>query len=96
MSSWIAPRSRGLQGCSSSGSGAGSGSGSGTGAGLGLSACLARSRKPSPADAGDSRLYICSISEKAPLGADSVFTAAVSDGGGGFGSSASSQRVKKD
>ncbi|XP_064916769.1 uncharacterized protein LOC110357928 isoform X4 [Columba livia] len=33
------------------------------------------------------------ISEKARLGADSVFTAAVPDGGGGLGSSASSQRA---
>ncbi|XP_074947822.1 uncharacterized protein LOC142056598 [Phalacrocorax aristotelis] len=33
------------------------------------------------------------ISEKARLGAGSVFTAAVPDGGGGLGSSASSQRV---
>lgn len=76
-----ARRSGGLRGCS-------------PGPGHGRSPCLARTRKPSPADAGDTRLYICSISEKARLGAGSVFTAAVPDGGGGLGSSASSQRVK--
>lgn len=64
------------------------------GPGPGRSPCLARTRKPSPADAGETRLYICSISEKTRLGAGSVFTAAVPDGGGGLGSSASSQRVK--
>ncbi|CAN0042427.1 unnamed protein product, partial [Bubo scandiacus] len=77
-----APLSGGLQGCSSSPC-----------RGPGRSPCLARTRTPSPADAGDARLYICSISEKARLGAGSVFTAAVPDGGGGLGSLASSQRV---
>lgn len=48
---------------------------------------------PPPA-AGDTPLYICSISEKARLGAGSVLTAAVPAGGGG--SSAPSQRVKWD
>lgn len=64
------------------------------GFGSGRSPRLARTRKPSPANAKDTRLYICSISEKARLGAGSVLTAAVPDGGGGLGSSASSQRVK--
>eukprot|EP00075_Anas_platyrhynchos_P023825 XP_027313078.1 uncharacterized protein LOC110352779 isoform X1 [Anas platyrhynchos] len=63
------------------------------GFGSGRSPRLARTRKPSPANAKDTRLYICSISEKARLGAGSVLTAAVPDGGGGLGSSASSQRV---
>ncbi|XP_066851845.1 uncharacterized protein [Anser cygnoides] len=60
--------------------------------GFGRSPRLARTQKPSPANAEDTRLYICSISEKARLGAGSVLTAAVPDGGGGLGSSASSQR----
>ncbi|XP_063257815.1 uncharacterized protein LOC134552786 [Prinia subflava] len=81
-----APFSGGLQGCSS-------GASSGPGTGPGRSLCLARTRKPSPAAAGDTRLSICSISEKAQLGAGSVLTAAVPDGGGGLGSAASSQRV---
>ncbi|XP_017599876.1 PREDICTED: uncharacterized protein LOC108449138 isoform X1 [Corvus brachyrhynchos] len=78
--------SGGLQGCSF-------GASSGPGTGPGRSPCLASTRKPSPADAGDTRLSICSISEKAQLGAGSVLTAAVPDGGGGFGSAAPSQRV---
>lgn len=82
-----APFSGGLQGCFS-------GASSGPGTGSGHSLCLARTQKPSPADAGDTRLSICSISEKTQLGAGSVLTAAVPDGGGGFGSAASSQRVK--
>lgn len=64
------------------------------GFGFGRSPHLARTRPPPPAKAEDTRLYICSISEKARLGAGSVLTAAVPDGGGGLGSSASSQRVK--
>jgi len=44
---------------------------------------LPRQNNPPPhADAENARLYICSISEKARLGAGSVFTAAVPDGGG--------------
>ncbi|XP_039237373.1 uncharacterized protein LOC113983310 [Pipra filicauda] len=81
-----APFSGGLQSYSS-------GVSSGPGTGPGRYPYPARTRKPSPADAGDTRLSICSISEKAQLGAGSVLTAAVPDGGGGLGNAASSQRV---